>query len=149
MTSTTPAIPALVLATWWASFLARIAPQDHGDDSDIGGVTTLMMLTLATHNHHTSEEAARVKAALARQFQGQLDRHGYCKAWTDYSPSTVLCVAATIAQISLSDVILPIKSSSTGNADQVRVRQGYTGEWQSIWTPHNDNLPAPLKSNPP
>ena len=147
MTLTAPTAPALVLAAWWAGFLTRTAPQDHGDDSDVGELTTTLMLILAAHDRHTPEEAVRFETALAQQFQAQLDRHGSCEAWTDYRPSSVLCVAATLARISLSDVSLPIKSSSAGSADQVKVKQGYRGEWRSIWTLHSNITRSPLASN--
>lgn len=128
-----PTAPALALAAWWAGFLARTAPQDNGDDSEIGGMAAVMMLSLSARDRHTPEEAARFEAALARQFQAQLDRRGRCEAWTDYGPDTVLCAAATEAGISLRGFSLPIKSGSTGSECTAEVKQGYRGDWRSIW----------------
>ena len=146
MTPTEPTAPALALAAWWAGFLTRPAPQDHGHDSPIGGMAAAMMLTLAVDDQHPPEEAQRFEAALARQLQAQLDRTGRCQAWTDYGPDTVLCAAATAAGIALSSFSLPIKSGSTGSERTAEVKQGYRGDWRRIWTLHDD--PAPQRTHP-
>jgi hypothetical protein len=85
-----------------ADFLTSIAPQDHGDDSKTGGIAAALVVQIAAHDQHSPEEAVRFQAALAQQFQAQLNRWGKCEAWTDYGPDTVLCAAATEAGISLT-----------------------------------------------
>ncbi|KQR37759.1 hypothetical protein [Deinococcus sp. Leaf326] len=143
MTPTEPTAPALALAAWWAGFLTRIAPQDNGDDSATGGLAAVLMVGLAAREYHTPEEAARFEAALARHFQAQLSRNGRCSAWTDYDPDTVLCAAATEAGIELSRHSLPIKSGSTGSEHTAEVKQGYRGDWRSIWTRAEGGTPCP------
>ncbi|KQQ99907.1 hypothetical protein [Deinococcus sp. Leaf326] len=143
MTATEPTAPALALAAWWANFLPRPAPQDNGDDSATGGLTAAFMLQISARDQHSPEEAACFQAALAQQFQAQLDRRGQCEAWTDYGPDTVLCAAATEAGISLSSFSLPIKSGSTGSEHTAEVKQGYRGDWRSIWTRADGGTPCP------
>lgn len=134
MTPTEPTAPALALAAWWAGFLSKVAPQDNGDESPTGGMAVAMMLMGAALDRHTPEEAARFQAALARQFQSQLDRCGRCEAWTDYDPDAVLCAAATEAGLRLRCFSFPIKSGGIGSEDTVKVKQGYGRDWQTIWT---------------
>jgi hypothetical protein len=88
----------------------------------------------------TAPEPTAPALALAAWWAGFLTRTAPQDNGDD-SPTGGL--AATEAGIELSRYSLPIKSGSTGSEHTAEVKQGYQGDWRSIWTRAEGDVPCP------
>ncbi|MFC3833472.1 hypothetical protein [Deinococcus rufus] len=126
--------PARAAARWWADHLTRVAAQDNGDDSAVGGMVAAMMLLASSRAVHTPDDAARFEDALTDDVQACLITSPEVWISTEYGPDTLLCGAATQARVILEAFSVPIKTDMVITRDAVRVRHVYrSGSERQLW----------------